>query len=159
MNKHNPLEQALDVTKRDMDRNRGLQHDSFAEALKKVSAKHGDKTKYWPRTYDSADTGDPYGYSKKPTGVPVWTKPPHTDEEKALYYGVHLHSDSNPLGLHTHVPGGKLTGGHSHGPQNRFGAHHHYDGTPEMAQVDGNHTHDGANHPDGGHEHTPGNFG
>ncbi len=114
----------------------------------------------WPRLPGSSDTGDPYGHLLKPVATTKWTKPPHTPEEKALYYGVHLHSESNPLGLHTHNPGGKLSGGHSHGPQNRFGVHHHQAEEITMgASLDGKHTHEGKNHPDGGHDHIPENFG
>ncbi len=114
----------------------------------------------WPRTPGSTDTGDPYDGILKPLNVPIWSKPPSSDSEKALYYGVHIHSETNPLGLHTHVPGGKLAGGHTHGPSNRFGSHHHKSTSIQnMTNVDGKHIHEGKNYPDGGHEHTPENFG
>lgn len=161
-------ERGWDISERNLDRNRGMQHGTFADALQRagVSASEKDKVSVnppdsdvWPRTMDSSDQGDPYGSQVKPKGVPVWTRPPATPDEEALYYGVHLHSESNPLGLHTHVPGGGATGGHSHGPQNRMGAHHHRGDSPDMAMLDGGHTHEGKNFPDGGHDHCPENFG
>ena len=114
----------------------------------------------WPRTPGSSDTGDPYDGILKPLNVPYWSKPPSTDEEKALYYGVHIHTETNPLGLHSHVPGGKMSGGHSHGPSNRFGVHHHKaQEIRNMTNVDGCHIHEGNNYPDGCHKHSPENFG
>ena len=150
-----------DITERNLDRNRGLQKDAFTEALKRASVRASDDEKedVWPRTMDSSDVGDPYGYQLKPKGVTSWDHKPSTPQEESLYYGVHIHTESNPLGLHTHIPGSKIGGGHSHGPQNRFGAHHHRIGSQDMTIVDGDHTHDGKNYPDGGHEHCPDNFG
>jgi hypothetical protein len=157
--------------RRHLDRNRGIQADKLAEALGKAVAVPVDSdpgrrvsvnpphTDLWPREPGGTDPGDPYGYAVKPAGTPVWSRPPATPEEEALYYGVHLHSESNPLGLHTHVPGGELRGGHSHSPQNRFGSHHHSASPPDMAGLDGKHTHDGKHYPDGCHEHHPDNFG
>jgi hypothetical protein len=143
-------------------RGRGLQSTALEKALvgagvKQSEANHSDK---WPRLPGSAETGDPYGYHVKPEGVPYWDQPPSTEEEWNLYYGVHIHSESNPLGLHTHIRGGKMGGGHTHGPQNRFGVHHH---KTEEVQVnttgDGHHTHEGENFPGGKHNHRPENFG
>jgi hypothetical protein len=103
------------------------------------------------------DIADPYGSQIKPKGVPVWDKPPVTPEEEAIYFGVHIHSESNPLGLHSHVPNGTPSGGHTHGPSNRFGSHNHnQDG---YGTVDGSHTHEqGVNMPCGPHVHCPENF-
>jgi hypothetical protein len=153
--------------RRYLERNRGIQPDAFSEAMKRAgTASEKEKVSVnppgsdvWPRTPSSSDSDDPYSSQVKPKGVPVWNHPPATEAEEALYYGVHIHSESNPLGLHTHVPGGKLSGGHSHGPQNVFGGHHHRGNIPDMAMVDGNHTHDGKNYPNGSHEHCPENFG
>lgn len=148
-----------------LDRNRGLQSDAFSDALKKAGAGNPvitDKIKHGgvPET-PGTDIADPYGSLLKPRNVPVWDHHPATPEEEAIYGGTHIHSESNPLGLHSHVIGGKLSGGHSHGPQNRFGAHHHQAGKIEMSiSIDGSHVHEaGRNHPDGEHEHCPENFG
>lgn len=129
------------------------EHFKKAVSDGKVNEYHG-KNK-WPRLPGSSDTGDPYGHLLKPATTSKWTKPPLSPEEKALYYGVHLHSESNPLGLHTHNTGGTLSGGHSHGPQNRLGVHTHQ----ETVSVDGKHTHEAKNFPDGGHDHLPDHFG
>lgn len=108
-----------------------------------------------------SDVQDPRGSAVKPEAK-HWTKVPSTDEEKALYFGVHIHSEDNPLGLHTHVPGGDLTGGHTHSPSNPQGVHFH---GPELTgtqgrQVDGRHLHEvGENMPGGKHKHLPENFG
>jgi hypothetical protein len=114
----------------------------------------GEGCNVWPETPGSSDTGSGYDHAVKPKGVPAWSRMPASDAEKALYYGVHIHSESNPLGLHTHVPGGQMSGGHSHGPQNRLGVHTH----TESGSLDGKHVHK-HNHPDGGHSHMPENFG
>lgn len=147
------------------DRNRGLQSDAFSDALKKAagsnpvivqSPKHGGV----PET-PGTDIADPYGSILKPKNVPVWDHHPATPAEEAIYMGTHIHAESNPLGLHSHVIGGKISGGHSHGPQNRFGGHHHRSGAIEMSiSIDGSHVHEaGTNHPDGEHTHVPENFG
>ena len=144
------------------DKNRGFQHSFFSEALKKsINNKMPDELgEGGVRETPGTDIADPYGSKLKPKNVPVWDKPPMSDEEKAIYYGKHIHSESNPLGLHSHVPGGKIGGGHSHGPQNRFGAHHHKNIKPIYGiSLDGSHVHDGENHPCGGHVHCPENFG
>lgn len=157
MTREDYIEGCLDPRKRPMDRNRGLQADGFAEALQRAA---GDYDEPGVRSTPGTDIADPYGSQVKPKGVPVWDHPPLTPAEEAVYYGVHIHSESNPLGLHSHVPGGTSAGGHSHGPQNRFGSHHHKTETPLYGiTVDGVHTHDGANHPDGTHNHCPENFG
>jgi len=147
-----------------LDRNRGLQHGGFEDALKRASASHGEQCEELGeggvRKVPGTDIADPYGSQIKPKNVPVWDHVPATPEEEALYYGAHIHSESNPLGLHTHVKGGKLSGGHSHGPQNRFGSHHHKKEAPLYGiSVDGSHVHDGENHPAGNHCHVPENFG
>ena len=146
------------------DRNRGLQHDSFANALKRASADGlempDELGEGGVRETPGTDIADPYGLSIKPKGVPVWDQPPMTPEQEATYYGVHIHSESNPLGLHSHVPGGTPGGAHSHGPQNRFGSHHHKTEKPLYGiSLDGSHVHDGENYPAGGHCHCPENFG
>ena len=157
-----------DKYKRNLDRDRGIQPETFSELL--TRAGHGEKEQVsvnppdsdvWPRRPGSDDRGDPYGSQIKPKGVPVWTHKPVTPAEEALYYGDHIHSESNPLGLHTHVPGGSLSGGHSHSPQNIFGVHHHKDDSTYTGPVslDGTHTHEGKNYPDGSHDHEPDNFG
>ena len=145
-----------------LDKNRGLQHDSFVDALQKIRANHDTEElgEGGVRRNPGTDIADPYGVSIKPKGVPVWDHAPVSPEEEAIYYGVHIHSESNPLGLHTHIIGGKLTGAHSHSPQNRFGAHHHR--SEEVIygiNVDGAHVHDGENAPCGHHNHDPKNFG
>ena len=117
----------------------------------------------WPRTPGGSDSGDPYDSQLKPKDVPVWDHTPATPAEEDTYFGVHIHSESNALGLHTHVPGGTLAGGHTHGPQNRFGVHHHQSAADNPEQyaetVDGKHTHEGENFPAGRHDHLPENFG
>lgn len=124
----------------------------------KIVANHAG---YWPRTSDSSDPGDPFGYKIKPHNVKVWETVPSTEAEKAAYYGLHIHTESNPFGLHSHFPGGKLSGGHTHSPSNRFGVHTHLDHEDDdvMYSVDGNHTHErGENMPCGPHTHVPENF-
>jgi hypothetical protein len=148
-------------------RRKGFSADDVSDAADRahvdassIKYKH---TNPWPRTPGGSDSGDPYDSKLKPKGVPVWDHAPATPAEEDLYFGVHIHSESNALGLHTHIPGGTLAGGHSHGPQNRFGVHHHQDpaDNPERyaETLDGRHTHEGANHPDGRHDHLPENFG
>lgn len=147
-----------DFPRRKFDKDRGININDFSSAMNRASS--SDKVgEYWPRTPGSSDPGDPYGSLIKPKGNPVWSKKPSGDAEWAIYDGLHLHSESNPLGLHSHMPGGEMTGGHSHGPQNRFGLHHHKRGNINFgADIDGVHTHEGANHPDGKHGHRPDNF-
>jgi hypothetical protein len=98
-----------------------------------------------------------------------WTRPVTTQEDKALYYGYHIHSKDNMYGLHAHYPGGPLGGGHTHGPQNKLGYHTHRYSTDElmqfkfskpgvMIQLDGPHIHQ-HNAPDGKHVHCEENFG
>lgn len=140
------------------DCNRGLQHSTFEEVLKRAGADRDEQPGV--RKTPGTDIADPYGSQVKPKGVPVWDHVPMTPAEEAMYYGLHIHSESNPLGLHSHVVGGSVTGGHSHGPQNRFGSHHHKTEKPLYGMtLDGAHVHDGANHPDGLHNHCPENFG
>lgn len=157
------IEAMLDPRKRNMDRNRGIQAGGFSEALQKAGAETelpDELGEGGVRRTPGTDIADPYGSQVKPKGVPVWDRPPMNEEEEAIYYGVHIHSESNPLGLHSHVPGGMPSGAHSHGPQNRFGSHHHKKETPLYGiNLDGSHVHDGANHPDGPHNHCPENFG
>lgn len=98
-----------------------------------------------------------------------WTRPVTSDEDKALYYGFHIHSKDNVYGLHAHYPGGPLSGGHLHGAQNRLGYHTHRYSPEEllqfkfarpgiMVQLDGPHEHQ-CNAPDGSHIHNEENFG
>ena len=149
------------------DKNRGLQHSSFSEVLKRTNADlcpspcSEELGEGGVRRWLGTDIMDPYGSQVKPKNVPVWNHPPMTPAEEAIYWGVHIHSESNPTGLHTHVKGGKLGGGHSHGPQNRFGSHHHRTDVPKRGgiSVDGSHVHDGENCPAGQHNHVPENFG
>ncbi len=161
MDHENYIEGCLDPSKRNMDRNRGLQAKDFGDALSRADDHYSEEDmKGGVRSTPGTDIADPYGSQMKPQGVPVWDRPPVTPEEEAIYYGVHIHSESNPLGLHSHVKGGTSSGGHSHGPQNRFGSHHHKTEKPLYGiTLDGVHTHDGANYPDGSHGHCPENFG
>lgn len=145
-----------------LERNRGLQPDVFSDAMKKAGLSKAvvirNDESGMPKT-PGTDIIDPYASIVKPKGVPTWDHCPVDDKEEAIYYGKHIHSESNPLGLHSHVIGGKLSGGHSHGPQNRAGAHHHKKDAMSVL-IDGAHVHDvGRNHPDGWHEHMPENFG
>lgn len=98
-----------------------------------------------------------------------WTRPVTSDEDKALYYGFHIHSKDNVYGLHRHYPGGPLGGGHTHGAQNPQGYHTHRYSQEEllqfkfarpgvMIQLDGPHEHE-LNAPDGKHTHCEENFG
>jgi len=146
-------------------RPRGVSIDDLSSAAERAHVEAGSK-KYgnvWPRTPGGDDSGDPYDSSMKPKNVPVWDHTPATPAEEDLYYGTHMHTESNPFGLHTHVPGGTLEGGHTHSPSNRFGVHHHQSSADNPEQyaetLDGRHTHEGANHPDGRHCHLPENFG
>jgi hypothetical protein len=144
-----------------LDRNRGLQAGDFKDAIERSIADYDndDSCEGIPKT-PGTDIADRYGTSVKPDGVPVWDAPPVSPEEEAIYFGNHIHSESNPLGLHSHIKGGTPSGGHTHGPQNRTGAHHH---KQEVARygitLDGSHAHDGYNYPDGPHTHCPENFG
>jgi hypothetical protein len=146
------------------EENRGLNKDMFGDAMDRAGASEDpqemDKLYVQPGYHkNGTPKDDPYGAGKKPAGVPVWDHAPATPAEEALYYGTHIHSESNPLGLHSHVPGGTQGGGHNHGPQNRFGAHHHKSAPGGMVQLDGEHEHGGVNYPDGKHDHAPENFG
>lgn len=159
-------EQKLDelLGRSQWDRNRGLQHGDFGEALKRARAGYGDLSdelgEGGVRKTPGTDIADPWGSQVKPKNVPTWDKAPITPKEEAVYYGFHMHSESNPLGLHSHVMGGKASGGHSHGPQNRFGSHHHKTEKPLYGiSLDGSHVHDGENAPAGRHCHCPENFG
>ncbi len=160
------IEGCLDPSKRPLDRNRGLQADGFAEALRKAGAdgheypQDDELGEGGVRSTPGTDIADPYGSQVKPQGVPVWEHPPLTPAEEAVYYGTHIHSESNPLGLHSHVLGGTPSGGHSHGPQNRFGSHHHKAEKPLYGiTLDGVHVHEhGDNKPCGQHLHGPENF-
>ncbi len=55
--------------------------------------------------------------------------------------GLHIHDESNPLGLHRHKDGEPVDGGHTHTPENPEGVHAHGDlaGQP---LVDGAHYHE-----------------
>lgn len=146
------------------DRNRGLQHDTFGDALKRAQSGFGEVSdelgEGGVRKNPGTDIADPYGSQIKPKNVSVWEKPPMNAKEEAIYFGLHIHSESNPLGLHSHVKGGKVAGSHSHGPQNRFGLHHHKMEMPLYGiSLDGSHVHDGENAPAGSHNHCPENFG
>ena len=149
------------------DKNRGIQPDTFCDALTRAKGVgipedlgEGSRDSMWIGKTPGTDIVDPYASQLKPKGVPVWDHIPADEEEEGIYYGVHMHSESNPLGLHSHVVNGTLSGGHSHGPQNRFGAHHHKKDTPLYGvSIDGSHVHEGENHPGGGHVHVPENFG
>lgn len=114
-----------------------------------------------PRT-PGTDNPDEYGAGKKPDSK-HWESVPVTETEKAIYYGLHIHSASNPLGLHSHLPGGTPAGAHTHGPQNPLGQHHHKDteegSDPKGYQIDGAHHHGSrSNMPTGCHQHCPENF-
>lgn len=175
-----------DATRRGL-RRRGFAGDEFDSALSKAKGELDSPTPVRsrtvasgyeepreeddsvPRTSDSADPGDPNSHEKKLEGN-YWARPPISKEEKAIYYGLHLHSPDNKFGLHSHVPGGSLTGGHTHGPQNRMGAHHHNQveqltdeqkqtQDPKAYMIDGHHVHNDPNMPTGSHQHDPRNFG
>lgn len=101
---------------------------------------------------------------KSTHGPRAWNKVPETESEKALYYGFHVHTHSNPYGLHTHVPGGQPAGGHFHSPGNKTGKHRHdidikEKGTYGPLSLSGDHVHKECNMPDGKHEHHPEHFG
>ena len=98
-----------------------------------------------------------------------WPRPVTSSEDKALYYGFHIHSKDNIYGLHAHYPGGPLGGSHDHGAQNKLGYHTHRYSLEElqqfrfarpgiMIQLDGPHIHQN-NAPDGKHNHAEENFG
>ena len=146
-----------DSNSRGYDKNRGFNADSLENAMTKANA-DCDK---WPRLPGSSDDIDSDLAQDN-----SWKEPVLTEEDKAIYMGLHIHNDpTNPLGLHTHVKGGKLSGGHVHSPLNRFGSHHHREidttktYTNKMYSLDGNHSHEYQNAPSGGHEHHPSNFG
>lgn len=161
--------------KRNLEKDHGLNLGSFVDALDRAGvAKAGGSAGPKVGSDDVKKLGiipsnkQPMTDERQPVDPEArqWTRPPVTEDEKALYLGVHLHTESNPLGLHTHVPGGTVLGGHTHGPQNRLGVHQHKAELPKepfgkpgiMAQLDGPHDHQN-NHPDGGHDHLPENFG
>lgn len=134
-----------------------------AEGYKESQRDAGDT---WPDLPGSSDSGDPYTALVPPDDVKVWDHVPVDEAEKAIYYGAHKRSPSNPLSLHTHMIGGKLSGAHLHTPgQNTMGAHSHAD----MGDINittgviicGDHAHEvGQNLPSGYHEHRiPSNFG
>jgi len=67
--------------------------------------------------------------------------------------GLHTHDESNPLGLHSHYPGGPLGGAHTHTAQNPLGHHTHRYSREEllefkfarpgiMIDIDGVHSHE-----------------
>lgn len=92
-------------------------------------------------------------------------------------YGLHTHDESNPLGLHSHFPGGPLGGAHTHSAQNPLGHHTHRYSREELTQfkfarpgimidLDGPHNHDPSKFdfqedpvhhdtPYGNHKHDP----
>ena len=140
------------------DKFRGFQLDHLGDAMTRAS-KEMDELYVRPSyNKDGIPLDDPYGSAVKPENK-VWSKPPSTPEEEGVYYGIHIHSESNPLGLHSHFPGGPLGGGHTHGPNNRYGTHHHREQFDNMITLDGSHEHGGVHYPDGKHEHSPKNFG
>lgn len=143
-----------------LDRNRGLQAEDFRDAIERSFADKDGLGKYGVPKTPGTDIADPYGTSVKPDNVPIWDAPPVSPTEEAVYFGNHIHSESNPLGLHSHVKGGTPSGGHTHSPQNRTGAHHHKTEVIRYGvTVDGSHAHCGYNYPDGSHTHCPENFG
>lgn len=162
-----------------METRKEREHDAlnkvFTEAKKKLkrpgfynrgrASEEDDEKCHWPRVSDSAEPGDEYGHAVKPQGQP-WEYVPVTEAEKAIYNGLHIHSESNPLGLHTHLKGGKPGGAHTHSPQNRLGGHTHKDidfkdkAYPRGYSIDGHHYHGhNENKPGGCHNHHPENFG
>jgi hypothetical protein len=146
---------ALDAAKKEFD-------EPTQHAPQTVSADYKDPREYddsVPRTSDSADPGDKQGHEVK-LEIKAWPRVPVTPEEWDIYHGLHMHTPDNKFGLHTHMPGGTLTGGHTHGPQNLLGAHHHKEEVDQGVLIDGQHTHQSTtNMPDGYHGHTPENFG
>ena len=149
-------------------------HEVFKGAAKKikqpgfynrVKADDDDASEVWPRVSDSANPGDERGHAVIPQGK-QWDSVPVTEKDKAIYDGLHIHTQSNPTGLHTHLKGGKLGGAHTHGPQNPLGGHTHKDidvkdiKYPRGYSIDGHHYHGhNENKPGGCHTHHPENFG
>lgn len=129
-----------------LDKNRGLQHESFMDSLEKAMGK---------------------------IQKDVEKSPPVVQAELEDYEyqgGIHVHGESNPFGLHTHEKGGTMNGAHTHGPSNREGQHHHRTGIFQMVDVDGSHGHHSGNrkvedpngngkNPDGWHDHSEENIG
>ena len=119
--------------------------------------------------YSEFTSAAPYEAPKDDKKKPKKKKKASEDEDDdPLYYGDHIHTMDNPLGLHRHYPGGPLGGGHIHNAQNSGGSHTHRYTEEEimafskarpgiMIDIDGKHEHR-YNKPDGGHEHSPGNF-
>lgn len=128
------------------------------ETFEKVAA---DSDDYVIRYPGGSNPDDPRSSIKKPAGK-YWTKVPETEGEKSIYFGLHIHTQENPLGLHSHIPGGPLSGGHTHGPGNKYGEHFHGPNAQDrnMVTIDGKHIHKlGENMPSGPHEHCPELFG
>lgn len=95
----------------------------------------------------------------------AWTKPPETEAEEVIYYGFHVHNETNPYGLHTHFIGGTLGGAHSHGPVNLTGKHTHKDvdmtteNINKPISISGDHKHECPISPDGKHVHEIQDYG
>lgn len=158
-------------------KNKGISYDSLIEALDKVESTSKDPnfercttandyyktqgSKNTPKDPGTSDPSDPFAHIIKPTSK-VWEKPILTAEDEAIYYGLHIHSSTNPFGLHSHFPGGTLTGAHTHGPVNKYGVHTHKETVDPYGptMLDGKHVHKlGANAPCGKHVHEiPENF-
>jgi|KBSSwiStaDraftv2_1062776.scaffolds.fasta_scaffold00065_16 hypothetical protein len=145
-------------------------HDVFKSAADRIKEpgfyNKGTRSpsQFWPRTSDSAEPGDEHSHIVKPQGK-EWTYVPVTEEDKAIYDGLHIHTQSNPTGMHTHLKGGKSGGAHTHSPQNPLGGHTHKDidvkdrTNPQGFSIDGHHYHDyNENKPGGQHTHHPENF-
>ncbi len=143
---------------------KAVRSPGFYNRAKSDLDEYEDGKERWPRVSDSAEPGDEYGHAVKPASK-HWESPPLSEADKAIYYGYHIHSESNPLGLHTHLKGGMSGGAHTHGPQNRLGGHTHKNidlkdkQYPGGYSIDGHHYHDyNENKPGGPHTHNPENF-
>lgn len=170
MDKEQYIKGMLDPKSRNYDRNKGLNADSLEQALNKATAYTRtlpDKdNNIWERMPGSSDDADQYGNILKPKNSNIWQEPVLTEEDCAIYEGIHIHSSTNPMGLHSHLKGGKLGGAHGHGPSNRMGQHTHKDIPTDAANynrgytIDGDHIHPmNSNKPCGPHNHSNETFG
>lgn len=161
-------------------------HDAVSEAAKMAkneefikASSHGNPAGKYPDSLSKIaigprrDTSDRGGLNSVITHHPnAWTKPPETEEDKAILEGWHVHtsngehSKGNPYGLHQHSKSGKLSGAHMHGPANPQGKHTHkadIDMTTENINkpisISGAHKHENPFLADGGHWHVLEDYG
>jgi hypothetical protein len=72
--------------------------------------------------------------------------------------GLHIHDESNPLGMHGHKQGDPSDGGHTHTPENPGGVHAHGELAGQaMTRHNGWHMHEDGGL--GGHHHKEDNLG